>query len=44
VRDAELVDVADVVTHGAEPPPSLAPLMADIISAYVSNGFTPPGM
>lgn len=33
-----------VVTHGAEPPPSLAQLTADIISAYVSNRFTPPGM
>ena len=33
-----------VVTHGAEPPPSLAQLTADIIFAYVSNRFTPPGM
>lgn len=28
----------------AEPPPSLAQLTADIISAYVSNRFTPTGM
>ena len=33
-----------VVTHGAEPPPSLAQLTADIISAYVSTRFTPPRM
>jgi hypothetical protein len=33
-----------VVTHGAEAPPSLAQVTADIIFAYVSNRFTPPGM
>ena len=33
-----------VVTHGAEAPPSLAQLTADIISASVSTRFTPPGM
>jgi hypothetical protein len=38
------LDVADVVTHGTEPPPSLAQLTADIILAYVSNRFTQPGM